>query len=1156
MAEDDQVAALEPPDTPVTQPSAPVQPVQDTTSEHPASALDDPFERAARRTTRGVVHRDPTPIVSSDDQYAALDEGAKYIDPEGGRRTKPYKVADDRDFDRVPEGSHYEDPEGNLRQKPKSEPVNYTAQTLYGMAANKKEKFNALNKFYKGRVKEDSNGEYYVDDDGTIRRPKGFFDAPLAGATAMAAPTLGAVAGELAGIGAGTLAAPGPGTVAGAVLGGAVGAGVGQSFNDLVLVLAGTYDRSGEEQLKETGLAMGLGGAGPAVGRAIGAAGPALKAGAQKFAPKLANKFIETSEEGLETAINIKERMGAKERSWFGKAPEDEALVPVGMWAPRSPYWINMSQIYDAAMRTDEPLLQSAVRIHDRGAREIAARMGIDLGPDVVSKPTAKVSALEAGERLQQKAVQELAEKDAELQKKIPTLRLTGPENDPRALEAATVAARDAAQNVIDAGYQQINRTIQQAMDAVGAGHDASVVWRRAGNELVAIKQGYTARGEHMYDTADQISGGARPDISGLPELARSFVSEIPEAFRNIYPRIVQKLENLGGRLARDEHGQPIPGQWEIEPYNPTFGELRRIRSALRHEADWYTLESDVQNGSFKFFSRRVDEVLHDMSATPELRAAARQLDLADEFWRDNAQIFNSRQIEGVMKGLRAGEPADAKKLFDLLIQSNNSSMTNRLMNMLDPATAAAVRMSDVEALVNQSRTLIPGMIDGSKFSSEVLKRHQHNMLLPIHGQVGERLLQQAQRIEAFEGRIPIHVAPTDRAMDIISRALNTARIAEEAAKRNPLKVWEADVKNAIAANKKARIQDMRSDPLKNLLEPGVGGNTAAEKILASDDMLLAVADRYGMHSQEFDGLRQVYTKRFLAATLDPGKENLPKVAPEIQAIMWPGISTQEMQTLAKEMGLIMEQLNKGGTGQSMQAQTRVTNPWSQLPLHHRGLMKMPGVGMVGRKVLGRYYQLATDFSNNIALMKWLMKGFKGDPEAVARSRAVIQHMMARGQAAGASIGGAIKSFPSQPGMPGDIEETSGDQPQQMETFEGGRPHTNEAKIIRKDPYKTWESDQSHISVAPMFRTLSKSGNRKGMEALLEHSPESKNVDDRRGKKTIDSYRDLIEGMDNEGYSQSRKHRAFLKRASDFTNDAGEEKDVPMPRPRPKSQRK
>jgi len=70
-------------------------------------------------------------------------------------------------------------------------------------------------------------------------------------------------AGAIGG-GIGGSAIPGAGTVAGAVLGGGAGAILGQSFNDMILGIAGVYDRSDAEEvtnLAKAGL-LGTGGAG------------------------------------------------------------------------------------------------------------------------------------------------------------------------------------------------------------------------------------------------------------------------------------------------------------------------------------------------------------------------------------------------------------------------------------------------------------------------------------------------------------------------------------------------------------------------------------------------------------------------------------------------------------------------------------------------------------------------------------------------------------------------------------------------------------------------------------------------------------------------------------------------------------------------------
>ncbi len=112
-------------------------------------------------------------------EYDTLQPGQSYFDPEGNKRTKAYIAKTKQEYDAVPEGADYVDPEGETRTKQKYEPVDFTANTLYHMAVNDKERKKALERSYPGRVRGETAEDLHVEDEGgVLRKPKGFADAP------------------------------------------------------------------------------------------------------------------------------------------------------------------------------------------------------------------------------------------------------------------------------------------------------------------------------------------------------------------------------------------------------------------------------------------------------------------------------------------------------------------------------------------------------------------------------------------------------------------------------------------------------------------------------------------------------------------------------------------------------------------------------------------------------------------------------------------------------------------------------------------------------------------------------------------------------------------------------------------------------------------
>ena len=92
-------------------------------------------------------------------------------------------------------------------------------------------------------------------------------------------------------------------------------------------------------------------------------------------------------------------------------------------------------------------------------------------------------------------------------------------------------------------------------------------------------------------------------------------------------------------------------GEWIKEPVKPTFGQLHNLRSDLRNNVQWYSIAPDIKNGIYKFFSSKVDSVLHDPNAGPELKVASQLLDATDKSYTENMKIFNDNRIGAVIKG-------------------------------------------------------------------------------------------------------------------------------------------------------------------------------------------------------------------------------------------------------------------------------------------------------------------------------------------------------------------------------------------------------------------------------------------------------------------------------------------------------------------------
>jgi len=437
---------------------------------------------------------------------------------------------------------------------------------------------------------------------------------------------------------------------------------------------------------------------------------------------------------------------------------------------------------------------------------------------------------------------------------------------------------------------------------------------------------------------------------------------------------------------------------------------------------NWTDLNSDVKNGTFKFFANKVDEVLHAPNAVPELKLASQILDATDRGYGEAMRVFNAKELNAVMKGLEAGEPADPKVLFNLIAKEGHTDLTTKIMDMIGPQLATGVKAADVKTMMDASKS-ITGGVEGKRFVAEVADRYRSGMLQSIHGEaMANKLLKQAQNILALEGKIDVKVRPGDTAMDIIGKARTAADAAKEAAK-DPLVSLNKAMKQVEREHELEKMQislqrSKAAGPLGFMYEPNLQAMHAVDRILGSEDMVLAAAAKFGHQSPEFNMLRQIYARRVLEGSMNLSSK-LAKISPEVQSLMFPGVSLKSMQTLAKEMDFLTSTRSmQTGAGKSIMAQAAVEHPWGRV-LGKGGeyLPKLPGGDAIGRATIGKYYDVVLKLSNNLPFMRWVEKGLKGNEQARAMVKKEVQRAMQKGGALGAGVAESQFQTPQQPGQ-------------------------------------------------------------------------------------------------------------------------------------------
>ena len=256
----------------------------------------------------------------------------------------------------------------------------------------------------------------------------------------------------------------------------------------------------------------------------------------------------------------------------------------------------------------------------------------------------------------------------------------------------------------------------------------------------------------------------------------------------------------------------------------------------------------------------------------------------------------------------------------------------------------------------------------------------------------------------------------------VIARARQAEELAKAEAKRDPLTALGKEMKKVEVdhAREAAKMQaERRKDPLGFLYNPTTGASEAVDKILASEDLILASAAKFGEKSPEFEMLRQVWAQRLLTGGMRPGQE-LAKVSPEVQQIMFPGVTLNQAQTLAREMDFLLDtRSGSRGTAQGMAAMAKVEHPWGTGlggKIIGTAAKAIPGSGAAARSALGAYYGTMRKLMTSPALLRWLEKGLNGSPADREAVRQSVQAVLQKGGAVGAGAGEAAVqgSGPSQ----------------------------------------------------------------------------------------------------------------------------------------------
>lgn len=1147
---------VQPDVAPGPDPAPPVSTPKSFAQSTQAALADDARTNAAARLARGATKGqqgipytpEPLPAPQSKEDYAQLPSGADFLSPEGEKLVKPYYPKTEDEYEAVPAGAKFVSPDGKKLTKPTYEGISSTAQTYYDMARSDRERFKILNDYYPGKVKK-AGSKLYVDDEGTLRKPgqegKGT-DLVVPFLASSFLPTAGAIGGSAV--------SPWAGTAGGAML--------GEGANALIMQLSGYYDRTGEEAAIGAAESAGSAVIGTAAGRAATlaiSAVPAIREIARGRGAKVAASILGAIKDDVDMAYSMASKGEHESASWLMRKmgmTDPGVVVPTSSFLKGAPILQNITDAYEKALNPADPMGTSIANYYRKAVEKLLGQSGAKVEGDVLN-PTSAIPTIEAGEQVINKAREQIAVADANLETSMNALRLSRaremtdmmpqgfsiaeeaaanpgqarvfnlydsagrvhfrgeirPTGTPGEWEVSSVrnpsrrnsdmspamlqaisrnleargetlvagtaqsrtvkAAREASaqkgltttergahpiravpsQDIALAELKKAQQTAanaaQDGVDVVfgnlkhdaavfdhldGLGYDTGDFTRAFVQSLRNFRNGISeTASRNFYQPSEVAARGRKPEQSGLVSFARNFYDELPNVFRDKHTPIANDIKALGG--GKDAHGK-----WEDAPEEMTFAQLRKIKSYLNRSIDWDDLTPDVVDGTYKTFAKRIDDILHDGRASPELKEAARLADAGDEFYARNMGPLNHLQFSRLMSTMKGNLPPDPEVLHDTFIKSGQTEVINQVKKMVGGedsplwhgVKAARLRsmFKDSVADANTETGGVPDAIDYKKFAAKVSLDYQKGVLEPVFGEAdAKKLVAAAHYGLAQEGYIDLPVRPGDNVTTLINRARALTEATKEAAKNDPMALLESEMQGVERQMRDAAAADRKKDPLDFLTNPSMGAANAMNSIMESPDLIMAAGVKFGDDSLEMQAIRTTYLRRLLQnSEMEPYKTLFPsnpkgvrpggsgieeRVQKQLfpgssravplersddpsavaQQLLFPGVRREDVLTIAKEMRFLFS-TDVMDMARGMSAQSRLNNPWSQLPAHDKvtALRYIPFVGTAvtwaARETLRQTYQLIRRLATSPSTMRMLRKGLEENSDYAAKAAA------------------------------------------------------------------------------------------------------------------------------------------------------------------------
>lgn len=482
------------------------------------------------------------------------------------------------------------------------------------------------------------------------------------------------------------------------------------------------------------------------------------------------------------------------------------------------------------------------------------------------------------------------------------------------------------------------------------------------------------------YDNAISIAGDAKIDSTTAAPAVVDFLRDMPDSFKANQPALMRAV----AKIADPELGGTV-----------TLPELQWLRTQLRDSADFQSLPSNVRNGSFKYFSGIVDNLIHDPDAPSQWRKSVSELDHVDTLYKKNMAIWRDKEAQHLVDQTRAGVAPDPVTVAQSLNEPTQTARRRELLRLAGPEMKEKVWSATIDDLINGAMaegvdpTTVTGAslryVDPGKFMAGVMKLNNSGALRDYAGADAGKIVVMARRLAQRDGKIELNPAQDGGFV----RSLQKANAADEAlqklVKTDPASILLAESEKAAKHAEEIRNQPSAVVPEENpmgfMLEPSRSAIAVTESLLHPDNvnMLRNTIKTLGEDSDAVKLLREQATEYVLKPFLDidpktrridPEKalSEFRKLSKNTQELIFPGVREHALSDLATEMRTLIGDSSKTAAS-------------------------IGGGAIVGQKSWKNYiqeyawYRGAAYVLTHPKFISKLLEGFSGDINAVTKAK-------------------------------------------------------------------------------------------------------------------------------------------------------------------------